>query len=135
MIEINKNPSHRTLRQFSLAAAVFAVLVGYLAFGRNGSWITAAVIWASGASVAAMGLARPPSVRGIYLCLSYLTAPIGIGVSLIVLGIIYYFVVTPIGVIMGLLGRDPMQRRRDPETETYWQRRKATPPDRYFRQF
>ena len=135
MIEINKNPSPRTLRQFSLAAAAFAALVGYLAFGRAGSWTTAAVIWASGASVALLGMARPPSIRGIYLFMSYLTAPIGIVISLTVLGIIYYGVVTPIGVIMNLLGRDPMQRRRDPEAETYWRQRKETPPDRYFRQF
>jgi len=135
MIEINKNPSPRTLRQFSIAAAVFAALIGYFAFARTGSWTTAAVIWAAGASVAVMGLVRPLCVRWVYLCMSYITAPIGIIVSLIVLGIVYYAVVSPIGVIMALLGRDPLQQRRDPAAETYWRKRKQTPPSRYFRQF
>ncbi|MDP6543857.1 MAG: SxtJ family membrane protein [Phycisphaerae bacterium] len=135
MIEINKNPSPRTLKQFSLAAAVFAALVGYFAFARTGSWTPAVAIWATGAVVAVVGLARPRCVRWIYLAISYLAAPIGIVVSLIVLAIVYYAVVTPIGVIMGLTGRDPLQRRRDPATGTYWQERKETTPDRYFRQF
>ena len=135
MIEINKNPPPRTLRQFSLAGAVFAAIVGYIVFARAGSWMTAGAIWATGAAVAALGLARPPAVRGVYLCMSYIAAPIGMLVSLIVLGIVYYAVVTPIGVVTGLLGRDPMQRRRDPAAETYWRQRKETPPDRYFRQF
>lgn len=135
MIEINKNPSPRTLRQFSLAAAVFAALVGYFAFARTGSWTTAVVIWAAGAVVAALGLARPPCVRGVYLCTSYIAAPIGIVVSLIILAIVYYIVVTPIGVVIRFLGRDPLQRGRDPAAETYWQQRKEMSPDRYFRQF
>jgi len=135
MIDIDKNPSPRTLRQFSLAAAVFAALVGYFVFASAGSWMTAAVIWAAGAVVAALGLARPSCIRPIYLCISHITAPIGIIVSLIVLGIVYYGVVTPVGVLMRLSGRDPLQRRRDPEAETYWQQRRETPPERYFRQF
>jgi len=135
MIEIDKNPSPRTLRQFSLAAAVFAALVGYFAFASAGSWTTAAVIWAAGSVVATMGLARPPCVRPVYLCISYIAAPVGIVVSLIVLGIVYYGVVTPTGIVMRLAGRDPLQRRRDPAAETYWQQRKETPPERYFRQF
>lgn len=135
MIEINKNPSLRTLRQFSLAMAVFAAIVGYVAFGRTGAWLIAAVIWATGAAVAALGLARPPSILAVYLCLSYLTAPIGIVVSLILLGIVYYMVVTPIGILMRLIGRDPLQRRRDAEGDSYWLQRQETPPDSYFRQF
>jgi hypothetical protein len=135
MIEINKNPSPRTLRQFSLAAGVFAAVVGYMALHRSGSLTTAGLIWATGAAIAAIGLARPSWVRVIYLCLSYATAPIGIVVSLVVLGIVYYVVVTPIGVMMRLLGRDPMQRRADPDAETYWRQRKESPSERYFRQF
>ena len=135
MIDINKNPSPRTLRQFSVAAAVFSALVGYFPFASAGSWTIAAAIWTAGTVVATMGLARPPCVRGVYRCTSYIAAPIGIVVSLIVLGIVYYGVVTPTGVVMRLVGRDPMQRRRGPAVETYWRKRKETLPDRYFRQF
>ena len=135
MIEINKNPSPSTLRQFSIAAGVFAALVGYLASGRTGSLTTAWLIWATGASVTILGLARPACIRVVYLGMSYLAAPVGIVVSLIVLGIVYYVVVTPMGLVMRLAGRDPMQRRGDPAGKTYWRKRKEPTPEQYFRQF
>ena len=106
MIEINKNPSSRTLRQFSLAAGAFAAVVGYMTLSRSGSLTTAVIVWTMGASVAILGVVRPGSVRWIYLCTSYLTAPIGMVVSLVVLGIVYFLVVTPTGVVMRLLGHD-----------------------------
>ncbi|MDP6633567.1 MAG: SxtJ family membrane protein [Phycisphaerae bacterium] len=135
MIEINKNPSPRTLCQFSLAGGVFAALVGYLVLESTGSLTTAILIWVSGAAVAGLGAVRPPCVRIVYLGMSYLAAPIGIVISLIVLGIVYYVVVTPTGVIMRLFGRDPMQRRADRAAGSYWRERKQTAPERYFRQF
>jgi len=135
MIEINRNPSPRTLRQFSLAFGVFAAIVGCLVLRRGGPWIPVTAIWAAGAAIAVIGLARPALVRWIYLAMSYLTAPVGIVVSLTVLGIVYYIVVTPIGFIMRLLGLDPMQRRRDAKTDTYWRKREQPEPDQYFRQF
>ncbi len=135
MIEINRNPSPRTLRQFSLAFGVFAAIVGCLVLARGGPWTTIAAIWSAGAAIALVGLARPTFVKWLYLAMSCLTAPIGIVISLTVLGIVYYIVVTPIGVIMRLLGRDPMQRRPDPKTDTYWRKREQPEPDQYFRQF
>ncbi|MBT3200336.1 MAG: hypothetical protein HN350_10515 [Phycisphaerales bacterium] len=135
MIEINKNPTRRTLRQFALIGGVFAAIVGYLALASAGHWISASIVWAIGALVAILGLVKPKYVRGIYLGASYMTAPIGIVVSLIVLGIVYYGVVTPIGIVMRLLGRDAMNRRPDPAVETYWLQRHESPQERYFRQF
>ena len=135
MIEINKNPSPRTLRQFSIAGGVFAAIVGYLFMTPGGSLIVPATIWSLGAAVAVLGLIKPPLVLWVYLGMSWLTAPIGIVISLTVLAIVYYIVVTPIGLVMRLLGNDPLGRRREPDAETYWRKRKEPEPNRYFRQF
>ena len=48
----------------------------------------------------------------------------------------YYLVLTPIGLVMRLLGHDPLNRRWDRTAKSYWTKR--TPPEnteRYFRQF
>jgi hypothetical protein len=37
----------------------------------------------------------------------------------IILGVVFYLVVTPIGLLRRLLGKDPMGRRLKPELETY----------------
>jgi hypothetical protein len=56
--------------------------------------------------------------------------------STIVLGLIYYAVITLIGLIMRLLGRDPLHRKFDGDATSYWVKRKAEDdPDRYFHQF
>ena len=41
-------------------------------------------------------------------------------VSPIILGIIFFIVVTPVGLLMRLTGKDPMDRKFDPEAKTYW---------------
>lgn len=62
--------------------------------------------------------------------------PIGWTISHILLGIVFYGVITPIGLIMRALGRDSMERAFDPAATTYWVRREeVTDPARYFRQF
>ena len=62
--------------------------------------------------------------------------PIGWTISHAVLALLYYLLFTPIGLIIRLFGRDPMQRRLDRSAATYWvphnQDRDA---GRYFRQF
>lgn len=135
MIEINKNPSSRELRQFSVAAGVFAALVGLLVFRKTESWQAAGAIWAAGATVAGAGLAAPRSVRLVYLGLNTITMPIGVVVSTLVLAVVYYVVVTPVGIAMRLAGRDPLSRKRDPAAETYWLKHRPTTTQRYFRQF
>jgi len=47
-------------------------------------------------------------------------------VSPVVLGIMFFMVITPIGVIMRRRGKDLLRLRLDPETQTYWIER--TPP-------
>lgn len=49
-------------------------------------------------------------------------------VSPIVLGIIFYGVLTPIGLAMRLAGRDTMKRKFEPQSPTYWVRRDPPGP-------
>ena len=52
--------------------------------------------------------------------------------SRIILGITYFFLITPYGLIMRLFGRNPL-RRRGPRQETYWvPRRKPRQSTRQF---
>ena len=41
-------------------------------------------------------------------------------ISPIVMGVLFFFTVTPIAVIFGLIGKDPLNRRFDNTLETYW---------------
>ena len=43
----------------------------------------------------------------------------------IVMGLLYFVTLTPIGLIMRATGKDPLRTRLEPEAETYWQKRDA----------
>lgn len=62
--------------------------------------------------------------------------PLGWIVSLTLLALVYYLVVTPLGVASRLVGRDRLGLRPDAEQKSYWSSLEAAKdPRRYFRQY
>jgi hypothetical protein len=53
----------------------------------------------------------------------------------IILGLVFYVVVTPIGIIRRMLGKDPMGRQIKPELETYRIKRDPRPPSHLTKQY
>ena len=53
----------------------------------------------------------------------------------IILGFVFYFVVTPIGIIRRLLGKDPMGKRLRPDLESYRVPRNPRPASHLRRQY
>jgi hypothetical protein len=137
MIELNLNPSRKDLRIFAALQVPFFALVSFL-LSRNGTIGSETVWWIIGtsAAVGVVGVLWPAAIRWIYVGWTAAVFPIGWVMSYVMLGGVFYLVVTPIGLIMRICGRDPMQRKFDPQAKTYWQpREKAKPTNRYFRQF
>jgi len=137
VIEINTDPTRRQLNQFGFIWLGFFCAAGAMAWFRAERPAVAAALWVAALGVPALGWAWPRFMRLVFLGMSYLAWPIGFVVSHVVLAVVYYLVLTPIGLALRLAGHDPMSRRFDREVETYWHRREkaATDPSRYFRQF
>ena len=51
-------------------------------------------------------------------------------VNPLVMAVIYFAVVTPTGLVMRALGKDPLRLRRDPAAESYWIHRDPPGPER-----
>ncbi len=137
IIEPNLDPSPTELRRFAAIwwPAFFAGVGGVVLY-TGGSLGAAADIWIAAACVSAAGLAYPPFMRVVFIGLVRITMPIGIVVSWLLLAVIYFGVITPIGLLSRALRADPLQRDRDEAAATYWNR--YDPPeeaDRYFEQF
>ena len=49
-------------------------------------------------------------------------------ISPVILGILFYVCVTPIGVLMRMSGRDPLRRKFEPAAKTYWITREPPGP-------
>lgn len=135
MIQIDWSPSRRQLRQFAAAALPGFGLIGYAVLRATGSLELAGAIVAFGALAAVVGLAVPAAIRPLYLLLMVLTLPIGMVVSQVLLRAIFYGVLTPLGLLFRLFGRDPLSLRRAPGQASYWTAHAPrSDPQSYYRQ-
>lgn len=50
--------------------------------------------------------------------------------SPIILGVMFYLVITPIGLLMRLAGKDLLRLKFDPDSPSYWIRREPPGPDK-----
>ena len=136
LLEFNRHPTSTELRWFGVLLAGVVVLAGALVHWRLEAPAAARMLWIAGAVAAGVYAAAPSCRRWIYLGWLYAVFPIGWTVSHLLLAATYYLVVTPIGRLMRLTRRDPLERTLDRAAPTYWTER---PPvrdvRRYFRQF
>lgn len=136
MIEINRNPSRTELRVFAVLLVVFFGLIALWIYRRTGSLPWALGTFSVATAVAVAGFFLPAFLRYVYVGWMTAVTPIGWVVSHVLMAVVFYLVVTPIGLLMRLMGRDPMQRAFERNATSYWQpRTQERDTRRYFRQF
>lgn len=135
LLAINKNPGKKELLVFGLGLPILFGLIGWHRWA-NGSQLTAQVVWAIGGALT-LAFALVPAARArIYVGWMYAVFPIAFVVSHVILGVVYFLVVTPVALLLRVVGKDPMQRTFDRSAKTYWIPREASRPKAsYFRQF
>jgi hypothetical protein len=136
MIEINWNPEKKELRKFGLVAVVVlgaASIILRFRFGVAGIWALTPA--AAGLCICLITLVSAKAARVIYLGLTFAALPIGFVISVLLMAAFYFLVLTPVGLVFKLFGRDPLDRRFKPDTTTYWTPREHRDDlERYFRQ-
>lgn len=140
--EVNWNPDIDARRSFakSLIIGFPCVAVALLLIGKlsSGFWNIELSLWIGGVG-AALGIIFsivPQIAKPFYLLWYCIACSIGIILSNVLLGLIFYGLVTITGLIMKLLGRDPLNRNVDKDAKTYWlDVKKTDDPTRYFRQY
>ncbi|MBR0714739.1 SxtJ family membrane protein [Bradyrhizobium liaoningense] len=113
-------------RSFGLVMAGILALIGAIGFLRGSQhwpwWCGAAAIFGATA-LAAPGLLGP--VNRLWARLGLLLAAI---VSPVVLAMLFYLCITPIGLLMRWAGKDPLRLRFQPDADSYWIRRNPAGP-------
>ena len=80
--------------------------------------------------------AIPPIRLPFYIGWMYAFFPLGWLLSHVILALVYYLALLPVGLIMRMVGYDPLHRKFDRQAESYWiPKRDAPDVSRYFRQF
>jgi len=136
LVDINWRPSNKDLRIFAILLMCFGVIVAAMMAFKSGHTSAAAWVLTVTGGLGLLGVGSPRAIYPLYLVWMTLAFPIGWTVSHVMMAIVFYLVLTPIGFIMRLCGRDPMHRRRDRSATTYWTpRTPSRDVKRYFRQF
>ena len=111
--------NQKQLRDFGLlTGAIVAILFGLLLPWIRGHslpsipWAIAAVLWC-------LAVLAPRSLNPVYQVWMRIGLVLGWVNTRIILGIVFYGLVTPMGVIMRLLNQDPMARKFEENLQTY----------------
>ena len=116
----------KTLRQFGLMVGGIFLFIGLWPWVWRHETVR---LWAvvPGTLLIAAGAVIPSLLREIYKGWMFLGHILGWINTRIILGVLFYGIVTPMGVVMRLAGRDPMRRSFDPDAQTYRVIRQARP--------
>ncbi len=135
MVEINWNPTRRELRQFGLLClTIFGGMAAYGYF-HDGSVLAMRILAGAALVGGTLGVLAPQALRPIFVGWMIAAFPIGWTISHLLLGAIFFCVLTPIGLMLRAFGQDPMHRSFDRGAKTYWNPHEQVEVKRYFRQF
>lgn len=109
----------KDLRQFGVIMGIFIVLF----FGLLIPWIWSIAFptwpWIAAAVFVVPALIIPVVLKPVYIVWMKFAHVLGWINTRLLLSIVFYLIVMPIGIIMRLFGKDPMHRRFDKSTDSY----------------
>jgi len=111
------------LREFGLTIGIILAILGALMLWRGRP--QAPYFLGVGALFIILGLTLWQSLKPLQKAWMTLSIILGFFVSRIILTILFFGVMTPIGLIMKLLGKDILDERIDKSRPSYWHERDA----------
>ena len=133
-MKLNLKDGPREWRKSALLAALgLAVLSSVLRWRHvltNTSWMAALAL---PGLVAICALLQPPWFRSYHRISMRLGFAISQFFGRVALALFFIFVLTPVGLLLRLAGKDPLQLKRPPDAATCWHSAKdSSPLDRLF---
>ena len=128
-------PDRRELRRFAVAMLVgFSLLGLFAAWRAKGIGNGSIVLWGIGVTLAIAAFV-PKLNRVAYLAVYLPSSIMGYVVSNIILTLMFFLVITPLGIILRLMGKDLLQQRRPKQKEMWTPVKAVKTEDSYYRQF
>jgi len=117
--KINWKPNHAEIRQFGWVLwAGFALIGGFIWW--KGYHDTAKIIWSVTTAISLLALLLPSAAKPFYWVWMGFGFVMGSIMSRVVMGIIFFGLITPIALVFRLKKRDELRLRQEPSRDTYW---------------
>lgn len=104
----------KSLRKFGVLVGAILVAIAFFS-GRDLLWIGLL-----GVLLVAFGVFRAQTLLFPYRAWMMLAVVMGFFMSRILLVVLYYFAILPIGILKRIFGDDPLDRSSKEEEKTYW---------------
>jgi hypothetical protein len=128
--DVAKASSARTFGLLMGAAFVLLALRSYVKGGGAWTWLLGAAI-----AFALVALARPTALAPLNRIWMALGMVLNRVMSPIVLALLFVLVVTPVGLLMRITGKDPLRLKRAAAGGSYWLAHEPLEHDHFTRQF
>ena len=118
--------TNRELRKFGLTLAIGFVVLGCILLWKEksaGHYTMGAV-----AALVLISLIRPGILAPVEWLWMKIAHALGSVMTYILLTLTFYLMITPIGLVMKIIGKDPLNRKFDKDTQTYWVKRELNGP-------
>lgn len=131
----NINSSPKELRKFGISLGIVFLIWGVLFLWRGKSWYQYCFILSPLFIV--LAFAWPNVLKPLQRLMAGLVIIVFAGITMIVLYILFYLVMTPIGVFARLCGKDFLDLRLNKDKTSYWVTRQEAnfSKEHYERQF
>jgi len=139
--DVNWNPGHAERQKFAVSLIIgFPIIAAIMSVAAR---LTTHVwkpfpLWLGGIGLA-VGLVLwliPQIAKPFYIVWYFIASCMGFVMGNTLLSAFYFLVITPFGLIMRLAGRDPLKKKFNRTTPTYWRdAEKVVDLKRYYRQF
>jgi hypothetical protein len=125
--------SNREMRKFAITMAVALTILGALVFFFGSHPERAYWLGGIGAAFLILGFLLPIVLKPIHVLWMGLALVLGFFMSRLLLTLLYFVILTPIGLIMRLFGKDLLNEKLQPDAESYWikRERQDVEPERY----
>ncbi len=114
------------LRKFGLTVGGVLVALGLLFLWRHKPWWPW-LLW-PGVPLVVLGAALPRTLKWVNVAWMTLALCLGAVMSTVLLVALFYLVVTPIGLVARLAGKDFLSQKLQPGASSYWLRRDHSRP-------
>lgn len=115
----------KELKKFGLTFAVVFIILGSLFWWRGKNYYFYCFIFSSVFLITSLLL--PLLLKPIYKLWMTLALVLGYVMTRVILSVLFYFILTPVGLIARLLGNQFLDLKIDKSKESYWNYRKTKP--------
>ena len=110
----------KQLRQFGLMVGGVLILIGLWKLYQGKHETARLILWLVGGLLVITGSIVPTLLTPVYWIWMKLAHLLGWVNTRLLLGIIFFVIITPMAIVMKVFGRDALNRKVDKDVDSYW---------------